>query len=243
LKRRFLYIILFFSFFNVSAQKVSKEVAIDTTRIVEKKFEETNIKDYRNDNDFVYDVVDEGPSVFEQIYDWIDRVLRKMLSWVFDDVEAPVGFLLSLLMMLPYIIAVIVLYLIINFFLKVNARNIISGKRNKEIVHLKDDEELLSSKDLPRLIALAISEENYRLAIRYQYLLVLQQLSEKEIIIWEQQKTNEDYSKEVHHKNIHTEFEEITRFYDFVWYGNFEISKESYLKGIENITEIKRKIT
>ncbi len=243
MKRRFLYIILFFSFFDVSAQKVSKEVAIDTTRIVEKKFEETNIKDYRNDNDFVYDVVDEGPSVFEQIYDWIDRVLRKMLSWVFDDVEAPVGFLLSLLKILPYIIAAFVLYLIINFFLKVNARNIINGKRNKEIVHLKDDEELLSSKDLPRLIALAINEENYRLAIRYQYLLVLQQLSEKEIIIWEQQKTNEDYNKEVHHKNIHTEFEEITRFYDFVWYGNFEINKLEYLKGIESISAIERKIT
>ena len=118
----------------------------------------------------------------------------------------------------------------------------LSGKRNKEIVHIKDEEELLSSKDLPRLIALAIAEENYRLATRYQYVLLLQQLSEKEIIVWEQQKTNEDYIKEVHHKKIHTEFEDITRFYDFVWYGSFEINKEEYVKGIESIAAIERKI-
>ena len=143
---------------------------------------------------------------------------------------------------LPYIIGVLVLYLIINFFLKVNSRNLISGKTNKEIVQIEDEEALLQSKDLPNLIALAISEENYRLATRYQYVLLLQQLSNKELIVWEQQKTNEDYIKEVKTKNIHTEFEEITRFYDFVWYGNFEINQQEYLKGIESIQQIAQKI-
>lgn len=230
------------SFLSVSAQDQKQTVAIDSMAIVQKKFDQTTIESYKNNGSFNYEIVDEGPSFYEQIVEWFNRVFRKILSWFFDDVEVPFGFLTSLFEMLPYIILVIVLYLIINFFLKVNARNIISGKRNKEIVHLKEDEELLSSKDLPRLIALAIAEEKYRLATRYQYLLLLQQLSEKEIIVWEQQKTNEDYIKEVYHKNIHTEFEEITRFYDFVWYGSFEINKVEYLKGIENITEIERKI-
>lgn len=230
------------SFLSVSAQDQKQTVAIDSMAIVQKQFDQTTIESYKNNGSFNYEIVDEGPSFYEQIVEWFNRVFRKILSWFFDDVEVPFGFLTSLFEMLPYIILVIVLYLIINFFLKVNARNIISGKRNKEIVHLKEDEELLSSKDLPRLIALAIAEEKYRLATRYQYLLLLQQLSEKEIIVWEQQKTNEDYIKEVYHKNIHTEFEEITRFYDFVWYGSFEINKVEYLKGIENITEIERKI-
>ncbi len=241
-KKKLLYIVLMCSFFSARAQEKLHSVAIDSTAIVKKQFNQTNIENYRNDGTFNYEIVDEGPSLYEQIVDWFNRVFRKILSWFFDDVEVPFGFLISFFKMLPYIILAIVLYLIVNFFLKVNARNIITGKRNKEIVHLKDDEELLSSKDLPGLIALAIAEENYRLAIRYQYLSVLQQLSEKEIIVWEQQKTNEDYLKEVHHKNIHTEFEEITRFYDFVWYGSFEINKVEYLKGIESITAIEGKI-
>ena len=227
---------------SVSAQDQEHSVAIDSTVVVQKQFDNENLESYRSDADFNYEILDEGPSLYAQITDWFTRVFRKILSWFFDDVEVPFGFLASLLVILPYIILGIVLYLIVSFFLKVNARNMLSGKRNKEIVHIKDEEELLSSKDLPRLIALAIAEENYRLATRYQYVLLLQQLSEKEIIVWEQQKTNEDYIKEVHHKKIHTEFEDITRFYDFVWYGSFEINKEEYVKGIESIAAIERKI-
>jgi hypothetical protein len=170
-------------------------------------------------------------------------VFRKILSWFFDDIEVPFDFLISVLKMLPYIISVIVLYLIVRFFLKVNSRSIISGNTNKEIVHIANEEELLNSKDLPRLIGLAIDEENYRLAIRYQYVLLLQQLSDKEIIVWEPQKTNKDYIKEVQHKKIQVAFEEITRFYDFVWYGNFEINSEEYQKGIQSIQKITHTIT
>lgn len=237
MKKKLLYIVLFCVVLGVSAQEKALKITIDTTTVVQKEFDENAIEDYRNNSDFNYEIVD-TPSLYEQVTDWFNRVFRRIMSWFFDDVEAPVGFLMSFLTVLPYLIAIFVLYLIVNFFLKINARNIISGKRNKEIVHIEDEEELLNSKDLPKLIALAIKEGNYRLATRYQYVLLLQQLSNKEIIVWEQQKTNEDYIKEVHHKNIHTEFEEITRFYDFVWYGNFEINYEEYLKGIQSIQKI-----
>jgi hypothetical protein len=242
LKNIVVYIVLFFTFLGVSAQEKTTKVHIDTTTIVQKKFDEKNIDTYKKNKAFNYDVVDDGPSLYEQVTEWVTRVLRKILSWFFDDVETPIGFLLSFLKILPYIIAVIVVYLIVNFFLKVNSRNLLNGQNNKEIVHIEDEEELLNSKDLPRLIELAIAEENYRLATRYQYVLLLQQLSNKELIIWEQQKTNEDYIKEVQHKNIHTEFEEITRFYDFVWYGNFDVNYQEYQKGIESIDHIAQKI-
>lgn len=242
MKNIVVYIVLFFTFLGVSAQEKTTKVHIDTTTIVQKKFDEKNIDTYKNDKAFNYDVVDDGPSLYEQVTEWITRILRKVMSWFFDDVETPVGFLLSFLKILPYIIGVIVVYLIVNFFLKVNSRNLLNGQNNKEIVHIEDEEELLNSKDLPRLIELAIAEENYRLATRYQYVLLLQQLSNKELIIWEQQKTNEDYIKEVQHKNIHTEFEEITRFYDFVWYGNFDVNYHEYQKGIESIDHIAQKI-
>ena len=240
MKKGFLYIVLFCAFFELSAQEKPAKVTIDTTIVVEKQFDENTIENYRNDNAFNYDIIDENPSLFEQFTEWFSRVVRKMLSWLFDDVDVPFDFLVDFLEILPYIIAIIVLYLIIRFFLKINTKNIINGKRNKEIVHIEDEEELLKSKDLPRLIALATEEENYRLATRYQYVLLLQQLSNKEIIVWEQQKTNEDYIKEVHHKKIHTEFEEITRFYDFVWYGNFEIDYEAYVKGIQSLQKIEQ---
>jgi hypothetical protein len=243
LKKGLLYIVLICLFVSAYAQEKPTEIGIDTTAIVQKKFDENNLKNYRNDNAFKYEVIDKGPSLYAQIAEWFNRLLRKIFSWFFEDVETPVGFLMPIFKMLPYIIAAIVLYLIVNFFLKINVRTLSSGKRNKEIVHIANEEALLNSKDLPKLIQLAIEEQNYRLAIRYQYVLLLQQLSNKEIIVWEQQKTNEDYIKEVQHKNIQTAFEEITRFYDFVWYGNFEIGYEEYLKGVQRIQKIKHTIT
>ena len=243
MKKGGLYIVLCCLFFSASAQEKANNIAIDTTVVLQKQFDSTIIENYKNDSAFTYDTTAEGPSLYEQITEWFNRVFRKILSWFFDDIEVPFDFLISVLKMLPYIISVIVLYLIVRFFLKVNSRSIISGNTNKEIVHIANEEELLNSKDLPRLIGLAIDEENYRLAIRYQYVLLLQQLSDKEIIVWEPQKTNKDYIKEVQHKKIQVAFEEITRFYDFVWYGNFEINSEEYQKGIQSIQKITHTIT
>lgn len=241
MKKYILYIIICCSVFRVSSQEL-KEIKVDSTTIVKKQFDADKIETYKNDDAFNYKTKDLEPTFYEQFKDWLNRVLKKIFSWFFDDVETPVGFAFSFLSALPYIIAVIVLYLIINFFLKVNVRGIVSGRTNKNVVRIEDDEELLKSEDLPKLIKIALEEKDYRLAVRYQYVLLLQQLSNKEIIRWEQQKTNEDYIKEVQKKNIHKEFESITRFYDFVWYGNFIINKEEYQKGTEIFNQIAFKI-
>lgn len=236
------YLIFLVTTFSVSAQQVSKKLAIDSIKVLRKQFNVDQINSYKNNKAFNYNLDDVGPSIYEQISEWINRVLRKFFSWFFDDVDAPVGFFMLFLNALPYIIAVIVLYLMINFFLKINSKNILNGQTNKNIIQIEDDEELLNSKDLPRLIELAENDKNYRLATRYQYVLLLQKLSNKEFILWEQQKTNEDYIKELALKKIQTDFEKITRFYDFVWYGNFKVNEKEYQKGILQVTKIEDKI-
>lgn len=236
------YIIFLVTIFSVSAQQVSKELIIDSVKIERKQFNERQINSYKNKKAFNYNVEEAGPSLYEQLSEWINRVLRKFFSWFFDDVETPVGFFMLFLNTLPYIIAVIVLYLMINFFLKINSKNILNGQTNKNIIQIEDDEELLNSKDLPRLIKLAENDKDYRLATRYQYVLLLQKLSNREYILWEQQKTNEDYIKELALKNIQADFENITRFYDFVWYGNFKVNEQEYQSGILQVTKIEEKI-
>ena len=109
MKKLGLYIILFFTFFGLSAQEKSAEVKIDNTTIVKKQFDTSSIDRYKNDSAFNYDVVDDGPSLYEQVTAWFNRVLRKILSWFFDDIETPMGFLMVFLKALPYIIGVIVL--------------------------------------------------------------------------------------------------------------------------------------
>lgn len=91
---------------------------------------------------------------------------------------------------------------------------------------------MIKEKDLPKLIEQAIDEGNYQLAVRYYYLLLLKNLSDKEFISWQQEKTNEDYIKELASKQqLHGDFKKLTYLYDYVWYGEFSIDKEKFVQA------------
>jgi hypothetical protein len=78
------------------------------------------------------------------------------------------------------------------------------------------------------LIDEAVTAENYRLAVRYQYLLILQQLSQAGYIDYQFPKTDEEYLAEIEKEPLKNQFKKITRIYDFIWYGSFEVTRENY---------------
>ncbi|WP_275316621.1 DUF4129 domain-containing protein [Tenacibaculum bernardetii] len=220
-----------------------KTVQFDTEFIEQKKFDNKKIESYKKQDAFIYVVEKREPTILEKAWNWFKRTIKKVLSYLFDDISPAVGFLKWILNVLPYVIAGLVLFLIIKFFLKVNARNIIDGKKAQSIVNLSDEESLIKEKDLPTLIKTAITNGNFKLATRYYYLLLLKKLSEKEHISWQQEKTNEDYIKELAtNKSLYKEFETLTHLYDYVWYGEFLIDKEKFLKAETNFKKVIAKI-
>ena len=131
-----------------------------------------------------------------------------------------------------------------KFFIKQKSNSIISTAANSGVVAITEEEQLIKNVDLTVLINKAISQKNYRLAVRYYYLKVLKILEEKEFIVWEQQKTNEDYSKEITEITLKSTFGNLTHLYDFVWYGNFEVNEFEFTKiktNFEEITELIQK--
>ena len=98
-------------------------------------------------------------------------------------------------------------------------------------MYLSEEEEIIRTSDISELIRKAVAEENYRLAIRYSFLLVLQQLTRKELIRYEFAKTDQDYLGEIAQKPLQQQFKQLIRIYDFIWYGNFEASREQYLRS------------
>ena len=220
-----------------------KTVQFDTEFIELKKFDNKKIEAYKKQDAFIYVVEKREPTILEKAWNWFKRTIKKVLSYLFDDISPALGFLKWILNVLPYVIAGLVLFLIIKFFLKVNARNIIDGKKAQSIVNLSDEEALIKEKDLPALIKTAITNGNFKLATRYYYLLLLKKLSEKELISWQQEKTNEDYIKELAtNKSLYKEFETLTHLYDYVWYGEFLIDKEKFLKAEMNFKKVIAKI-
>ncbi|WP_417800149.1 DUF4129 domain-containing protein [Tenacibaculum sp.] len=243
MKQFLFYIAFFICSITVFSQEEKAEVQYDDTIIEQKKFDAQKIEEYKEKDEFRYIVEKREPTILEKIWDWVKRTIIKILSYIFDDITPAVGFLRVVLKILPYVIAGLVLFFIIKFFLKVNARNIIDGKKTKPIVHLSEEEVLIKDKDLPKLIQKAISEGNYQLAVRYYYLLLLKKLSDKELISWQQEKTNEDYIKELSSKKqLYTDFKELTYLYDYVWYGEFFIDKEKFLQAENNFKNTLAKI-
>ncbi|WP_418644950.1 DUF4129 domain-containing protein [Tenacibaculum insulae] len=243
MKNLLLYITFLFFSFSMFSQTSKKEVFFDDSFIEQKKFDSKKIEKYKAQDEFIYIVEKREPTIIEKAWNWFKRTIKKVLSYIFDDISPAVGFLKIVLGVLPYIIAGLVFFFIIKFFLKVNARNILEGKTAKSIVNLSDEEMLIKERDLSKLIKQAIAEENYKLATRYYYLLVLKNLSEKELISWQQEKTNEDYIKELAlNKVLNKEFKKLTHLYDYVWYGEFLIDKEKFLQAEANFKKVIAKI-
>lgn len=78
------------------------------------------------------------------------------------------------------------------------------------------------------LIAAAVEEGDFRLAVRYLYLKTVQQLNEKGVIHFSPDKTNNEYIQELINQPYYAGFLSLTMNYEYVWYGRFEITPELF---------------
>lgn len=74
----------------------------------------------------------------------------------------------------------------------------------------------------------AVSQHNYRLAVRLMYLKCLKQLSDLNLIKWEINKTNAAYIYELTDPVQKQTFGILTRQFEYVWYGDFPIDQQAY---------------
>lgn len=79
-----------------------------------------------------------------------------------------------------------------------------------------------------REIDKATAQGNYRLAVRLMFLRLLKNMSERNIIRYQQDKTNFDYLMQLHNTAYYKDFFRITRNYEYSWYGKFDVSEEAF---------------
>jgi hypothetical protein len=85
----------------------------------------------------------------------------------------------------------------------------------------------------------AIANENYRLGVRLMYLHVLRLFSEKDIIQYKMEKTNSDYLLQLYNTSYYKDFFRLTRNFEYVWYGKFDISSAAFEMIRQDHTKIK----
>ncbi len=202
------------------------------------RFDDARIKHYSKDPDFDY-----SESVQDSWWTRFKNYLRlqwsKFIIWLFGEVPTS-SFLLFILKVLPYLILLGVLFFFLWLFHRLNPGGAFIEKAPTNTVFTTEEEAIVASQDIDHMIEKALQEDNYRMAIRYQYLQVLQFLKNEGLIHYQSDKTNTEYARELDQEFQKSTFLNLSKIYDYTWYGNFPAHRgkfEQMRKGYLDLTK------
>lgn len=206
-------------------------VAIDSTKVEVRKLKQETKENLLKNTDYRYDKVGPAPKTpWEMLIDWIDRMISKL----FDTEGGKLSWSIFQYLLMFAAIAVIIILLFKN-----NIRSLFYGKSAPVSIDFSEIEEDIYKIDFQKLISEAIAKKDFRKAVRLHFLLLLKQLTDKNLIQWKIDKTNKDYSVELTNNRFNKQFKEITFLYEYFWYGNFPIDESKYQNTIEKFKAIK----
>ncbi|MDT0689050.1 DUF4129 domain-containing protein [Salegentibacter sp. F188] len=226
-------LLCFFCFGNVFPQAEGTtdsiaEIKYDRTEDLKLiTFNKAEIETYKSQEEFDYLDRIENDSWWTRFKRYINLKYEQFTNWLFGE-YTPGGFLQFIITIFPYLILVLVLGFVFWLITRLDPGSSLLNSPAEPEVFLSEEEEIIQSKDISRLIDEAIANKQYRLAVRYYYLLNLKRLDETGIISYQLQKTNEDYSGEIQKESVKQQFRKITRLYDFIWYGDFKVSETDF---------------
>ncbi len=147
--------------------------------------------------------------------------LMKVLGTILDQKATPVIFYLVVFSSCAYILI---------RYLRGEAESAWQSDKENSLLFTEEGSQL-SSTDLAALLQEEISAGNYNKAVRILFLQTIQQLAQQGFISLHQEKTNSDFIHEITDSGIRDQFRELTRIYEFLWYGNQAVD-QSYFDRI-----------
>lgn len=112
------------------------------------------------------------------------------------------------------------------------------GKRTKDPAKPETvtvaEEELTERSALYKLLQQALAAKNYKLALRYYYLLMIAQYREQGLIKWRKEKTNYHYLRELKSHPRIAEIRKATLLFEVAWYGDVE-PDEAHMQQAEQL--------
>jgi hypothetical protein len=191
----------------------------DTNAISVRSFDLQKIKEYSNQKEFRYDdVIPINTSWWDRFWAWFwdlfEVTLKNNYSWGF----------------LKYVVIFIVVALVVFAVIKLIGLDlkIFAGKSKSIDVPYNESHENIHEINFNEEIEKAVANGNYRLAVRLSYLRSLKLLYDKELINWQPEKTNQTYINEIIDPDRKQQFSVLTRQFEYIWYGEFFIGKESF---------------
>lgn len=234
----FIITLLFcFSFGFSQEEKDSLQVQKDVSSTIEPRTFEEELSQKYDGEEFDYSSTEgEAQNLMSRFLLWLRDLLRDTFGINIDP-----GIFKVLELLIYIAMGILAIYLLVRFFAGQNLSAVFS-KKATTLMDINLSEEHIENVDLDAKIQEALAEKNYRLAVRYHYLRVLKNLSLKNIITWEYEKTNSDYQKEITSKELKPLFEEVSYLYDYIWYGEQDIDEIGFNAAQAHFVALKNNI-
>lgn len=178
---------------------------------------------YREDPDFTYDRPRaERPSLWSRLWDW---VLRTLLDPIFEGATTQAG---------QWILIFLFLLLLgwgVTRLLRADVGPLFARRDLDGAAGPLLDVDDIAEVDLRIPLADALRDGRFRDAVRFRYLLALQSLDARGALRWSRHKTNREYVREVRESEgseVANAFAEVTRIFDFVWYGERPVDRARF---------------
>lgn len=127
-------------------------------------------------------------------------------------------------------------------FRKSEFGSFLRGNTKQAGFNFTDIDEDISQLDFGEKIRKAREDQDFRLAIRWLYLKQLFLLNEKNRIVWQPHKTNMDYAAELSSTPLKQPFRELSRIYEYAWYGDYPITENIFLKAESEFIQFENQI-
>ncbi|MEN0055249.1 MAG: hypothetical protein AAGC65_16360 [Mucilaginibacter sp.] len=182
------------------------------------------LKNYSKLPDFQYREEDmqKDPSWWTRFWAWFWNLFKPVKFGKHD----PGPFMKLLLNFLKYLCIATGIGVIVFVILKLAGINMLNVFRRKPTSAGLPFTELLEDIheiDFDSEIEKAVTQHNYRLAVRLLYLKCLKQLSDADLIKWQIDKTNNAYINELTNSEQRQVFKTLTLQFEYIWYGEFAI--------------------
>ncbi|MBK8474264.1 MAG: DUF4129 domain-containing protein [Sphingobacteriales bacterium] len=79
--------------------------------------------------------------------------------------------------------------------------------------------------------------------MRLYYLQTLKVLADRQHINWQRYKTNRHYWHELRNTNLQQPFNQLTRLFDYIWYGEFQIDDQHFRQAQQAFKTFEQTIT
>ena len=201
---------------------------VDSLRVETRDIAAEKLDAFRSDDDFDYGTYARPTlTLWQRIKYWIAQQIDRLFNNTYF------GRIYEIIL---YAVCLLIIVLVIIKLSGVSVRQLFFGRNDRGLVSADGLEDNIHAVNFEEEIAQALKAQNYRWAVRLQYVFALKKLTDQQMIRWQPGKTNHDYQQEMRGTPLETAFNQLSYYYEYAWYGNFPVDEALYQR-VEDLSQ------